>query len=74
MKKSASDRYGTYFRKKDNISIEPGTDLEEALSLFGNALLKNSPVIVKIRTYPASDEKFAAFIEALKQQVQCIFA
>ena len=74
VKKSPSDRYGSYFRKKENISIEPGTDLQEALSLFGDALLKNSPVIVKIRTYPASDEKFAAFIEALKQQDHCVFS
>ena len=74
-KKNPNDRYGTFYRKKENISIAPGKDLQDALSLFGDALLKNSPVVVRVtQKYPAQDEMFVAFIAALKQQPQCIFA
>ena len=73
IKKDPNDAYGEYFRKKDNISIAPGADLEEALALFGNDLVKNAPVIVRIRAGPAQDEKFSQFVAALRQRRNCFF-
>ena len=73
VKKDDKDRYGEYFRKKDNISIALGPELDEAVALFGNDLVKNSPGIVRIRSYPAKDDHFSQFVAVLKQRSNCFF-
>ena len=73
VKKNENDAYGEYFRKKDNISVAAGPELSEALALFGDALVKNAPVIVRIREGTTVYEKFSEFIAALKQRRNCFF-
>ena len=71
VKKDPNDAYGEYFRKKDNISVASGPELAEAMALFGDALVKNAPVIVRIRTGPSEDKSFSQFVAALKQRRNC---
>jgi len=48
IKINASDRYGQYFRKAENLSIRAGSDRDKVEALFGGDLVKNSPVVVKV--------------------------
>ena len=43
-----------------------GRDKIEAM--FGEGLVKNTPIVVRIRSHPADDDDFLALIKALKKK------
>ena len=73
IKINASDRYGQYFRKAENLSIRAGSDRDKVEALFGGDLVKNSPVVVKVRTPPSEDDLFQELLSALKKRGNCFF-
>ena len=70
---NASDKYGQYFRKAENLSIQQGSDRDKVEALFGSDLVKNSPVVVKVRTPHSEDDLFQELLSALKKRGNCFF-
>jgi hypothetical protein len=65
-KKKETDRYGEYYRKKENISIDGEEKTAEVLDLFGKPLVRKSPVLVRVRAMPENDEPSVNFLAKLK--------
>ena len=74
MEKNASDRYGEYFRKVENLTLHEVGDCDNIEAMFGDPLAKNTPIVVRIRSHPADDDDdFLALIKALKKRNNCFF-
>ena len=68
-----SDKFGEYYRKKENMSIREPADMAAVLDLFGERLTKLSPVVVKLRNPPKDDDVFQNFVSRLKEFPHCFF-
>ena len=66
-KKNPEDKYGEYYRKKENLSIANKEEVAAVLELFGEALVRQSPVLVKVRCTPEEDSEWNFFMEQLQQ-------
>jgi hypothetical protein len=74
IKKNASDKYGEYFRKVENLPMSKSQDRDEIEALFGETLMRNGPIVVRIRGQVDEDDNFKALISTLKKKKNCYFA
>ena len=66
--KKDQEIYGEYYRTKNDISIETREQVEEVLDLFGEGLMRGSPILVKIHGEKQEDmTNMNAFMDELQQ-------
>ena len=60
--------YGEYYRTKNDISIETKEEVKEVLDLFGEGLMRGSPILVKIHGEKQEDmTTMNAFMDEIQQ-------
>ena len=67
IKAKPTDEYGEYFRDIRDKNLSSTQDRAWLVSIFGDLVLKNSPIIVRVKSRPQDDELFNVFLGELRQ-------
>ena len=68
VKKNPKDRYGEYYRVKEDLSIATKEEVAALLDeLFGENLVKESPVIVRVKCAPEEETEWNFFMRQLQK-------